>query len=124
LEKKRQIYQISQTPRYIISTFSSSFRLEASQLTHKGALFQLKLCDFPSDYDPLIHNCCKIAVDLSSDVNLDFSLAEKNAAKIISAGGFILWDVFIDFPDKLSQVKFEGLFNVHYHSLRFLRRRC
>ena len=95
-----------------------TFSQEGFSLFHKDKPFTLKLADFITDYDPSEHNCCKIPVDLSSDVTLDFSLAEIAAKKIIDKGGFVLWDFHIDFPSKLSQMRFEGLFNLHFHSLK------
>lgn len=97
---------------------TSPFRFEGSSFFYKEEPFVLKLADFIADYDASEHNCCKIPVDLSSDVILDFSLAESSARKIVEQGGFILWDLYIDFPSKLSQMRFEGLFNLHFHSLK------
>lgn len=94
------------------------FYMDGYCLYHQGKPFTLKLCDFLADYDPQEHNCCKIPVDLSSEVPLDFSFAKESAQKIIDQGGWILWDLYIDFPTKLSQMRFEGLFNVHFHSLK------
>jgi hypothetical protein len=97
---------------------NSPFRLEGHTLYHHDAPFVLKLSDFIADYDPTEHNCCKIPVDLSSEISLDFSLPEQAARKITSQGGFVIWDLYIDLPSKLSQMRFEGLFNLHFHSLQ------
>lgn len=92
--------------------------MESSGFYLDGKLFKPVIAEAVSLYDPMTHNACRLFVDISLSSPLDFTKVVQQAISVQSQGGLIVWDLYLDIKESLSELHFEGIFNAHYQALK------
>lgn len=94
-----------------MSTIIEGFTLDSFNFYKDEKKFYPVICPDISDYNSSYNTCC-IDVDLSKSSNLDFSKPLKEAEKIVSLGGYILWNIHFHLIEDHIDLHFEGHFNI------------
>ena len=71
-----------------------------------------------SSFDPTIHQACRLTVDLSAPSTLSFERLLKQAYEVAQSGAKILWQLDFAFSNRLSDFRFEGIYNTHFEAIR------
>lgn len=69
-------------------------------------------------FDEAYHTACRVKVDLSMSSKCDFAACENQAHFLKSKGAKIIWHLEFDFAPRLSDFKFEGIFNAYYDAIK------